>query len=124
MTGHPHMSCLSRTWHMSVVGYISVLEPFSRRLSLQGGSSGGWPTDEAAPDCPMLQASNISQHCRRNQPCRSGSIDAIFRKECGAGTYVGIKDTGWEQAACVHGSPELKYGRQKGQSGQVTISVQ
>lgn len=34
---------------------------------------------------------------------------------------MGIKDTAWERAACVQGSPELKYGRQKGQSDQLTI---
>lgn len=36
---------------------------------------------------------------------------------------MGIKNTAWEQAACAQGSSEIKDGRQKGQLGQVTISV-
>lgn len=35
----------------------------------------------------------------------------------------GIKDTAWEQVGCAQGRSELKHHRQKGQLGQVTISL-
>lgn len=49
---------------MRVVGYISVLEAFSRRFGAQGGVFEARETNGAAPYYPKLQASSISQHWR------------------------------------------------------------
>lgn len=80
----------------------------------------------------LMAMPRTTQSCRhpafhstggRNQPRRSGSIDAIFQKNPEQEHMWGIKDTAWEQGACAQSRSGLKGGGQKGQLDQVTISV-